>query len=82
MGRVVHFEIHATDPDRAERFYTDVFGWNVTRWGGADDYRLVTTGRTTSRVSTARSRCAAARTAARTAGRTAARTAARSAGRR
>jgi predicted enzyme related to lactoylglutathione lyase len=44
MGRVVHFEIHAGDPDRAERFYTDVFGWTVTRWGGPVDYRLVTTG--------------------------------------
>jgi predicted enzyme related to lactoylglutathione lyase len=41
----VHFEIHAGDPDRAERFYKRVFGWEITRWEGAPvDYRLITTG--------------------------------------
>jgi predicted enzyme related to lactoylglutathione lyase len=30
MGRVVHFEIHADDPERAVAFYTGVFGWQVT----------------------------------------------------
>ncbi len=45
MGRVVHFEIHAADCDRAERFYRRVFGWEVRRTEGAPvDYRLVTTG--------------------------------------
>jgi predicted enzyme related to lactoylglutathione lyase len=45
MGSVVHFEIHCADLDRAERFYTDVFGWQVFRWEGAPiDYRLITTG--------------------------------------
>jgi predicted enzyme related to lactoylglutathione lyase len=44
MARVVHFEIHADDPDRAERFYSDVFGWTITRWKGPVDYRLVSTG--------------------------------------
>ena len=45
MGRVVHFEIHAADPDRAERFYRRVFGWEISRWEGAPvDYRLITTG--------------------------------------
>ena len=44
MARVVHFEIHASDMDRAERFYTDVFGWQVFRWDGPVDYRLLTTG--------------------------------------
>jgi predicted enzyme related to lactoylglutathione lyase len=45
MGRVVHFEIHAGDCDRAERFYRDVFGWRIDRWeGAAIDYRLITTG--------------------------------------
>jgi predicted enzyme related to lactoylglutathione lyase len=47
MGRVVHFEIHADDCERAERFYTDVFGWKVQRLDGASiDYRLVSTGPT------------------------------------
>jgi predicted enzyme related to lactoylglutathione lyase len=45
MGRVVHFEIHCADLDRAERFYTDVFGWRIGRWQGAPiDYRPITTG--------------------------------------
>jgi predicted enzyme related to lactoylglutathione lyase len=44
MGRVIHFEIHAADPDRAERFYTSVFGWDVQRFGGPVDYRLLKTG--------------------------------------
>jgi uncharacterized protein len=44
MGRVIHFEIHAADPDRAERFYTGVFGWTAQRYGGPVDYRLLTTG--------------------------------------
>ena len=44
-GRVVHFEIHAADPDRAERFYNRVFDWEIRRWEGAPvDYRLITTG--------------------------------------
>jgi uncharacterized protein len=42
MNRVVHFEIHAEDLDRAELFYRQVFGWTVQSW--RDDYRLVTTG--------------------------------------
>ena len=45
MGRVVHFEIHCADLDRAERFYTDVFGWAINRYEGSPvDYRLITTG--------------------------------------
>ena len=44
MGRVVHFEIHAQDPDRAEAFYTGVFGWTAESFGGPVDYRLLTTG--------------------------------------
>ena len=44
MGRVVHFEIHAEDLDRAEGFYTEVFGWEVHKFDGPVDYRLVNTG--------------------------------------
>jgi predicted enzyme related to lactoylglutathione lyase len=45
MGRVVHFEIHADDPDRAQRFYSEVFGWEIQRYEGSPvDYRLITTG--------------------------------------
>jgi predicted enzyme related to lactoylglutathione lyase len=44
MGRVVHFEIHASDMDRAERFYRDVFSWQVQKFDGPVDYRLINTG--------------------------------------
>jgi uncharacterized protein len=45
VGRVVHFEIHCDDLDRAERFYGDVFGWKITHWENAPiDYRLIATG--------------------------------------
>ena len=44
MGRVVHFEIHASDMDRAERFYRDVFSWEVQKFDGPIDYRLINTG--------------------------------------
>ena len=44
MARVVHFEIHAKDPERAARFYREAFGWEIVTWGGPAEYRLVTTG--------------------------------------
>jgi uncharacterized protein len=43
MGRPVHFEIHADDPERAVAFYTGVFGWTVNRWGD-QPYWLLKTG--------------------------------------
>ncbi|MEK7816734.1 MAG: VOC family protein [Actinomycetota bacterium] len=43
MPRVVHFEIGADDPERAVKFYADVFGWKVERWG-EEPYWLVETG--------------------------------------
>ena len=44
MGRVVHFEITADDPDRAAEFYRSAFGWEITDWGGPLKYLLATTG--------------------------------------
>jgi len=32
MGRIVHFEIHVDDMDRAKRFYGEVFGWTFEDW--------------------------------------------------
>lgn len=43
MGRVVHFEIHADDPERAAAFYAAAFGWQIQKWGD-ESYWLVTTG--------------------------------------
>jgi uncharacterized protein len=44
MNRVVHFEIHAENPERAAAFYHGVFGWAITKWDGPTDYWLVDTG--------------------------------------
>jgi uncharacterized protein len=35
MPRVVHFEIHAADPDRLVAFYEAVFGWTLKRSTGS-----------------------------------------------
>jgi predicted enzyme related to lactoylglutathione lyase len=45
MPRVLHFEIHADDPGRAVKFYSDVFGWKIEKWQGPMDYWLVYTGK-------------------------------------
>ncbi|HEY6273224.1 MAG TPA: VOC family protein [Terriglobales bacterium] len=45
MPRVVHFDIPVDDPQRASRFYSEVFGWKINKWeGGPMDYWLATTG--------------------------------------
>ena len=44
MPRVIHFEISADDPQRAADFYTKIFGWEIKKWPGPQDYWLVTTG--------------------------------------
>jgi predicted enzyme related to lactoylglutathione lyase len=44
MPRVIHFEIHADDVDRAINFYQEIFGWKFDKWDGPQPYWLVTTG--------------------------------------
>jgi len=44
MHRVIHFELTAHDPERAVKFYEEVFGWKTQRWGGPQTYWLMTTG--------------------------------------
>jgi predicted enzyme related to lactoylglutathione lyase len=44
MPRVIHFEFAADNPERAAKFYREVFGWESTQWGGPMDYWLVKTG--------------------------------------
>ena len=44
MPRVVHFEIHATEPERLIAFYSGLFGWTFTKAEGMD-YWLIGTGR-------------------------------------
>lgn len=45
MNRIVHFEIHAPNPQAAIDFYTKNFGWSFTKWDGEQtEYWLVSTG--------------------------------------
>ncbi len=43
MGRPVHFEIHASDPEAIRAFYEGVFGWTFQRWDD-NPYWIVVTG--------------------------------------
>ncbi len=43
MPRVVHFEIAAQEPERALKFYADVFDWSAQKWG-PEEYWLLKTG--------------------------------------
>jgi len=42
-NNVVHFAIHADDPERARNFYEAVFGWQFEAWGPTD-FWLIKTG--------------------------------------
>ena len=51
MNRIVHFEIQAGNPEKAAKFYKDVFGWEINEWivpgvqmKDENRYWLVTTG--------------------------------------
>jgi predicted enzyme related to lactoylglutathione lyase len=33
-NRVIHFEVQADDIERAKKFYSNVFGWEIKKWGG------------------------------------------------
>jgi predicted enzyme related to lactoylglutathione lyase len=44
MSRVVHFEIHAENPERAVQFYQKCFGWQIKKWDGPAEYWTIVTG--------------------------------------
>jgi hypothetical protein len=44
MSRVVHFEVHASDPQRTMAFYTELFGWKFQAFGPPNSYWGITTG--------------------------------------
>jgi uncharacterized protein len=44
MSRVIHFEIHAGNPQRAIEFYEKLLGWKFQKWEGPVDYWLISTG--------------------------------------
>ena len=43
MNRIIHFEIHADDIERARTFYKAVFGWEIEKWPNME-YWMVMTG--------------------------------------
>lgn len=43
MPGIIHFELCADHPERAVKFYEEVFGWKISNWGGNMDYWLVST---------------------------------------
>lgn len=42
MPRVVHFELHADDPERAIGFYEKLFGWKFNRMADYEYWLIVT----------------------------------------
>jgi len=44
MPRVIHFEISANDMEQVKEFYENVFGWEINKWDGPDEYYLISTG--------------------------------------
>ena len=48
MNRVVHFEIHASNPEQLIAFYSTLFGWKFAKWGEMP-YWGITTGEDTER---------------------------------
>ena len=44
MPRPIHFDLTADEPERAMKFYKDVFGWKFEKWDGPMEYWMVTTG--------------------------------------
>lgn len=48
MARIFHFEVSAEDPERAAKFYREVFDWEIKKWDSPDaemNYWMVMTGK-------------------------------------
>ena len=44
MTRIVHFDVPADDPARAQKFYSEIFGWKFDKWNGPMEYWMTITG--------------------------------------
>jgi uncharacterized protein len=44
MSRVIHYEIHASNPESLITFYGALFGWTFHKWDGPMDYWLIKSG--------------------------------------
>jgi predicted enzyme related to lactoylglutathione lyase len=49
MPTIVHFEIPSDNVEKTRKFYSELFGWNIEKWTGAEsmpegmEYWTVTT---------------------------------------
>jgi len=43
MNRVVNFDFHTEQPEKAKAFFSDIFGWKFTEWLN-EEYWLIETG--------------------------------------
>ena len=43
MPRITHFEVCVDDPARAQKFYSNVFGWEFNKWDGPNEYWMAKT---------------------------------------
>jgi uncharacterized protein len=43
MDKVIHFEIPADNPERAQKFYREIFGWEFIAAPGEMEYSLIRT---------------------------------------
>lgn len=50
MNRLIHFEIHADEPERAIDFYKKIFNWEIEKfWNGGIDYWMIMTDKSDSK---------------------------------
>jgi len=42
---IVHIEISTTDLAKAQKFYSQLFNWKITAWGGSSNYLMFETGK-------------------------------------
>ncbi len=43
MPTIVHFDMSADDPQRARKFYSELFGWKFESFPGPMEYHLIST---------------------------------------
>ncbi|HJW19004.1 MAG TPA: VOC family protein [Candidatus Nitrosotalea sp.] len=44
MPRITHFDIPSDNPERAQKFYQEVFEWKFDKWDGPMEYWMIKTG--------------------------------------
>ena len=44
MPRITHFDIPSDNPERTQKFYSEVFGWQFDKWDGPMEYWMISTG--------------------------------------